>query len=158
MNEHLQQILISLQTLGRCTSNNWGDGPPLSWHQLGQVQQLLVLLARPFCLLDAGIQPLVPTSLALLGWLPMQQWCDTRPLVFAIFHHSRFEDFILKYTSIHPVAPDAEVENEKWSYNLVSSNERKQTSVLRQTPPFIIIRGMVVGLNYTPVVIIIRYQ
>lgn len=49
-----------LQALGSSSSNNGSDGPPLSGHQLGQMQQLLLFLSGPFCLLDAGVQPLVP--------------------------------------------------------------------------------------------------
>lgn len=49
-----------LQALGSSSSNNGSDGPPLSGHQLGQMQQLLLFFSGPFCLLDAGVQPLVP--------------------------------------------------------------------------------------------------
>lgn len=51
-----------LQTLGSGAADDGSDGPPLSGHQLGQVKQLLLFLSGPFCLLDAGIQPLVPAG------------------------------------------------------------------------------------------------
>lgn len=51
-----------LQTLGGGASDDGGDGPPLSGHQLGQVKQLLFLLSGPFRLFDAGVQPLVPAA------------------------------------------------------------------------------------------------
>ena len=60
----LQQELVVLQTLGSGASYDGGDGPPLGGHQLGQVEQLLLLLPRPLGLLDAGLQPFIPTHKA----------------------------------------------------------------------------------------------
>lgn len=58
----VQQVFIVLQTLGSSASYDRSNGPPLSGHQLGQMKQLLLLLSGPFCLLDAGVQPLVPAD------------------------------------------------------------------------------------------------
>lgn len=55
-----QQKFIVFQALCSSSPNDGGNGSPLGWHQLGQVQQLLLLLPRPLCLFDAGVQPLVP--------------------------------------------------------------------------------------------------
>lgn len=57
---HSQKKLVVLQALGSGPPNYRGDGPPLRGHQLRQVKQLLLFLAGPFCLLDAGVKPLVP--------------------------------------------------------------------------------------------------
>merc|ERR1719192_3029838 len=69
----VQQGLVSLQALSGGPADDWSDGPPLCGHQLGQVEQLLVLLLRPLCLLERRIKPLKPTSLALFGTLPVKQ-------------------------------------------------------------------------------------
>ena len=39
----------------------------------------------------------IPSGFALLCWLSMQQWGNPRPLVFPIFHHRCFQNFILKF-------------------------------------------------------------
>lgn len=57
---HLQKKFIVFQTLGSCSSNDWSNGPPLSWHQLGQVQEFFLFFSGPFRFLNAGIQPLIP--------------------------------------------------------------------------------------------------
>ena len=57
---HLQKKFIVFQTLGSCSANDWSDGPPLSWHQLGQVQEFFLFFSGPFCFLNAWIQPLIP--------------------------------------------------------------------------------------------------
>lgn len=49
-----------LQALGSSASNDGSNGPPLGGHQLGQMEQLLLLFSGPFGFLDAGIQPFVP--------------------------------------------------------------------------------------------------
>lgn len=107
------------------------------------MQQLLVLLPAPLGLLYTWIQPLEPTRLTLLGWLSMQQRCYTTPLVFAIFHYSRFQDLILKsnrrcYGRIFPQVTSF---GTYWDLEL-EINISYITSVFRQTPPFIIIRGI----------------
>lgn len=50
------------QTLSSSPSYDRSNGPPLGGHQLGQVKQLLLLFSGPFCFLDTGVQPLVPTD------------------------------------------------------------------------------------------------
>ena len=45
----VQQFLVSLQALRGGASDNGRDRAPLGRHDLRQVQQLLVLLARPLC-------------------------------------------------------------------------------------------------------------
>ena len=79
----------------------------LGGHELGQVEQLLVLVARPLALglLDGGVQPLEPARLALLGRLAVQQRADSRPLVFAVLHDGFLEDLVLD------VAPDAALDH-----------------------------------------------
>lgn len=57
---HLQKKFIVLQALGSRSSNDWSDGPPLCWHQLGQVQQFFLFFSGPFRFLNAWIQPLIP--------------------------------------------------------------------------------------------------
>lgn len=93
---HLQQILVTLQALSCSASNYWRYGAPLRRHQLGQMQQLFIFLARPFRLLNTRIQPLVPARFALFGRFSMQQRGNTTPLIFAIFHYGRLENLILK--------------------------------------------------------------
>lgn len=107
------------------------------------MQQLLVLLPAPFGLLYTWIQPLEPTRLALLGWLSMQQRCYTTPLVFAIFHYSRFQDLILKsnHRCYGRIFPQVTSLGTYWDLEL-EINISYITSVFRQTPPFIIIRGI----------------
>ena len=56
-----------LQALGSGAADDWSDGSPLGGHQLGQMQQLLLLLSGPLCLFDAGVQPLIPTDRAGTG-------------------------------------------------------------------------------------------
>jgi hypothetical protein len=62
---HVQQLLVVLDALARGPTDERRDGPPLRRVQLREVQQLLLLLPRPLRLLDAGVEPLVPASLAL---------------------------------------------------------------------------------------------
>jgi hypothetical protein len=59
------------------------------------MEQLFILSSAPFCFLNAGVKPLKPTSFALLAALSMQKRSNPRPLVLAIFHDSRLQDFIL---------------------------------------------------------------
>ena len=59
------------------------------------MQQLLILLSRPLRLLNRRVQPLIPPRFALLCTLAHKQGTDAAPLVLAIFHDSRFEDFVL---------------------------------------------------------------
>lgn len=59
---HVQQLLISIKTLSGSATNNGSDSPPLRGHELCQVQQLLILLPSPLCLLDRWVQPLEPAS------------------------------------------------------------------------------------------------
>lgn len=92
------------------------------------MQQLLIFLAGPFGLLDARIQPFVPTRLALFGRLTMQQRGNTTPLIFAIFHYGRLENLILEAKAC-------------FVFRMLRISV-PLTSVLRQTPPFIIIRGI----------------
>lgn len=47
------------------------------------------------------VEPLIPTSLTLLGGLTNEERRDPGPLIFPILHHSRLEDLILR------VLPDA---------------------------------------------------
>ena len=54
-----------LQALAGGTADERGDGAPLGRVQFGKVQQALLLLPAPLRLLDAGVQPLVPTRFAL---------------------------------------------------------------------------------------------
>lgn len=90
-----QEALVAFEALLSCSAHNWGDGAPLRGHHFCQLQQFLVFLSRPFCLFYAGVQPLEPAGLALLGRLACQQGGDACPLVEAIFHHRCLEDFIL---------------------------------------------------------------
>ena len=78
---HSQQLLVSVEALGWGAAHDWGDGAPLAGHELGQVEQLLVLLAGPLCLFDGRVEPLIPPRLALLGRLADQQGGDAGPLV-----------------------------------------------------------------------------
>lgn len=73
---HLQQKFIVFQALGSRSSNDWSDGPPLSRHQLGQVQEFFLFFSGPFCFLNAWIQPLIPikkiqfcTLISHLAWI-----------------------------------------------------------------------------------------
>mmetsp|Transcript_14021 Transcript_14021/g.37874 ORF Transcript_14021/g.37874 Transcript_14021/m.37874 type:complete len:241 (+) Transcript_14021:1864-2586(+) len=70
---HIQQPLVSIQALCGRATHDGRNGSPLRGHELGQVQQLFILLTRPLCLLDAGIKPLKPSGLALLRGLANQQ-------------------------------------------------------------------------------------
>ena len=62
---------VPLEALGRRPAHDGSDGPPLGWHQFGQVEQLFVLFPAPFRLLDRRVQPLEPAGFALLGRLPV---------------------------------------------------------------------------------------
>lgn len=50
------------QALGSSTSYDGSNGSPLSWHKLGQMKKLLLFFSGPFCLLNTGVQPLVPAQ------------------------------------------------------------------------------------------------
>lgn len=102
----VQQLLVVLKALRSRPPDDRRNGPPLRWHELGKVEQFLLLLARPLRLLDAGVEPLIPTCLALFGRLPVQQRCNTGPLVGAILHHRRLENLILR------VAPRAALDED----------------------------------------------
>jgi len=97
------------------------------------MQQLLVFLARPFRLLNGRIQPLIPSRLTLFGWFAREQWGNTRPLVFAVFHNGGFEDLILR---VFPHAafdhnPHLRVwegavgENRAWTRDVQRASERE---------------------------------
>ena len=61
----VQQFLVSLQALRGGASDNGRDRAPLGRHDLRQVQQLLVLLARPLC---SGRPSVVSTPLRCSRW------------------------------------------------------------------------------------------
>lgn len=61
----VQQLLIVLEALPSCATDDGSNAAPLHWHELGQVQQPLLLLTRPLGFLDRGVQPLIPACLAL---------------------------------------------------------------------------------------------
>lgn len=61
-NSNSQQKFIVFQTLCSSSPNNRGNGSPLGWHELGQVQQFLLFFSGPFCLFDARVQPFVPVK------------------------------------------------------------------------------------------------
>ena len=50
------------QTLSRRATNDGRYGPPLCWHQFGQMEKFLFLFTTPFSLLDTRIQPFKPTN------------------------------------------------------------------------------------------------
>lgn len=94
------QVQLSLshkpvQALRRCATNNGCDCAPLGGHELGKVQQLFIFITGPLGLLDAGVEPLIPSGFALLGRLAHEQRGDTCPLIQAILHDSGLEDLIL---------------------------------------------------------------
>lgn len=76
----LQQILIMLQTLSGRPANDGCDRSPLSGHQFGQMQEFLLLLTWPFCLLNTGVQPLVPAP----------QMTHITPVSLKLLHRQRF--------------------------------------------------------------------
>jgi hypothetical protein len=51
-----------VQALCWCAAHDGCNGAPLCGHELGQMQQLLILLTCPLCLFDAGVQPLIPAG------------------------------------------------------------------------------------------------
>lgn len=72
-----------VQALCWCAAHDGCNGTPLRGHELGQVQQLLILLARPLGLFDAGVQPLVPavqrsTATHMLALLSQYHTQDTQ--------------------------------------------------------------------------------
>lgn len=69
------------------------------------MQQLLILLLTPLDLLDARVQPFVPSSLALLGRLARQQRGHACPLIEAILGDGRLEDLVLD------VGPDTSLDD-----------------------------------------------
>lgn len=91
-----QEALVALEALLRGAAHHGRNGAPLRGHDLGQVQQLLILLTRPLGLFDAGVEPLVPARLALLGGLAGEEGGDAGPLVEAILHHRGLEDLVLQ--------------------------------------------------------------
>ena len=68
-----QELFIAFQALSWRPTHDGCNGSPLSGHQLGQMQQLLIFLSCPLSLFDGWVEPLVPARLALLGGLPHQQ-------------------------------------------------------------------------------------
>lgn len=62
-----------LEALGGGAADDGGNGPPLGGHQLGQVQQLFLLLPRPLRLLDARVQPLVPAQRLRTSGCPVER-------------------------------------------------------------------------------------
>ena len=52
---HVQQLLVALQALGGGAAHDGGDGAPLAGHELGEVQQLFILLTGPLRLFDARV-------------------------------------------------------------------------------------------------------
>ncbi|CRK27851.1 hypothetical protein BN1708_004512 [Verticillium longisporum] len=101
----VEELLVALEALVGGAADDGGNGAPLGRHELGEVQELLVLLLAPFDLLDAGVEPFVPSRFALLGRLARQQGRHARPLVEAIFRHGGLEDLILN------VGPDASLDD-----------------------------------------------
>lgn len=77
------------------------------------MQQLLILAPAPLHLTDGGIEPLVPTRLALLGRFAVEEGGDACPLLFAVFHYGGFEDFIFG------VFPDASFDEDAYHGCLV---------------------------------------
>eukprot|EP00962_Isochrysis_galbana_P022508 scaffold6732_cov99-Isochrysis_galbana.AAC.2 len=92
----VEQPLVVLQALRGGPADDRGNCTPLRRHQLGQVQQLFLLIARPLRLLDRRVEPLVPARFALLGRLADQQRRDAAPLVLAVLHDCCLEDLILR--------------------------------------------------------------
>lgn len=50
------------EALSGRAAHDGGDGSPLGGHELGEMEQLLLLLPTPLRLLDARVQPLVPAT------------------------------------------------------------------------------------------------
>ncbi len=50
----LQEHLVVLEAPGGRPTNDGSDGPPLTGHELGQVQQLLLFLPAPLRLGEKG--------------------------------------------------------------------------------------------------------
>mmetsp|Transcript_20181 Transcript_20181/g.32242 ORF Transcript_20181/g.32242 Transcript_20181/m.32242 type:complete len:267 (+) Transcript_20181:594-1394(+) len=91
----VQQMLVALEALCGGPTYDGRDAPPLTRHDLGEMQQFLVLGLTPLRLLDARVQPFVPTRFALLGRLAHQQRRDARPLIQTVLHHGCFQDLVL---------------------------------------------------------------
>mmetsp|Transcript_24788 Transcript_24788/g.58820 ORF Transcript_24788/g.58820 Transcript_24788/m.58820 type:complete len:221 (+) Transcript_24788:657-1319(+) len=91
----VQEALVALLALARRPPHERPDGAPLRRHQLGQVQELLVLLPAPLHLAHGRVQPLVPPRLALLRGLAVQQGRHAGPLLLPVLHHRGLEDLIL---------------------------------------------------------------
>ncbi|EJK56612.1 hypothetical protein THAOC_23467, partial [Thalassiosira oceanica] len=89
------EALVALLALARRPPHERPDGAPLRRHQLGQVQELLVLLPAPLHLAHGRVQPLVPPRLALLRGLAVQQGRHAGPLLLPVLHHRGLEDLIL---------------------------------------------------------------
>jgi hypothetical protein len=58
------------------------------------MEQFFIFLAAPFHLSNAGIEPFLPSGFALFGGFAVEEGGDAGPLLFPVFHHCRFEDFI----------------------------------------------------------------
>ena len=93
--EGSQQLLIALEALSGRPAHDGSYGAPLRGHELGKVEQLLILFPGPLRLLDAGVQPLIPAGLALLGGFPHQQGGNPGPLIQPILHDCCLQDFVL---------------------------------------------------------------
>lgn len=50
------------EALSGRAAHDGGDGSPLGGHELGEMEQLLLLLPTPLRFLDARVQPLVPAT------------------------------------------------------------------------------------------------
>ena len=92
----VEQTLIVLETLRSGAADDRRDRAPLSRHQLGEVEQLFLLLARPLRFLDRWIEPFMPARLALLCRFAHEQRRDARPLILAVLHDGCLEDLILR--------------------------------------------------------------
>lgn len=81
----VQELLVPVQALGCGSADDGRDGPPLGRHELGQVEQFLVLIAGPLDFADAGVEPFGPAGFALFGGLPGEKRGHALPLVQAVF-------------------------------------------------------------------------
>lgn len=58
------------------------------------MKELLVLVAGPLDLADAGVEPFGPAGFALFGGFPGEKRGDALPLIQAVFGDGGLEDFI----------------------------------------------------------------
>ena len=77
-----------LEALCSCSSYNWCNCAPLTWHQFSKMKQFFFLLATPFSFLDWRIQPFEPNNYKiclLYGYTVISMTWHSIEIIFSIW-------------------------------------------------------------------------